>query len=145
MGIYEIPVLLAIRLMAEPELSEGSTQPLLIECANISALDQPIPYVVKFPSRMNSDLGVLKEIVAGLLALHFNISIPNFVRVEITDAFCEAAYRNMQTSSIVLTTINQNIHSNNFGSEYISENPLTLPFFESRSNNNNEEMTIFFV
>lgn len=121
------PILLAIRLDSEPELEEGETEPLRLICIPIDDFRNEQKYVVKFGSKMTLDtVGVASEIVAGYLAQYFEIPVPEFVLVEITSAFCQSANDNVSTPTRVLTTLNQNQNSHNFGSLNVGTD-TTLP------------------
>ena len=123
---FNTPLLLALRLSDEPELEEGETNPLKLECAPIDDLMNLETYVVKFYTEVAlNGFGIVSELIASHLAKHFGISTPDFALIEISDAFAKSAMGNMHTSSHILTRINQNKHSMNFGSKFIGGNTQT--------------------
>ncbi|MCL4257328.1 MAG: hypothetical protein KJZ53_02225 [Anaerolineales bacterium] len=130
----ELSTLLALRISDEAELFEGTTFPIKMACAPITDLATSKDYAVKFRSNIGFEIngatfGIASEIVSGFLAKYFEIPIPDFCLVEVTQALREAVYSNPQTSAKILQAINQNTHGFNFGSLFFVQNftsPLPL-------------------
>lgn len=125
--VHNISSLIAVRLDSEPELSEGTTNPIKLECVPIDGLNNPKTYVVKFgKSVAGGEMGIASEIIAGYLANHFKIPVPEFCLVEITEAFAKSVHKIEGISDRILSTINQNIGGYNFGSKVINNTRSVL-------------------
>lgn len=121
------PRLIALRPTDEPEVFEGTTEPVRMICALATDLSQEEKYIVKFGNNLTLNLvGLASEIVVGHLAKHFRVPVPDFGLVEITPELQQAAYSNLSTPANVLTAYNQNTGTLNFGSKIIGPD-LILP------------------